>query len=203
MSAKMMTCRIRGAGLYFCLAMLGITCAQSPQEELTELKGTLLTIERSDAVLYVAEEVQKVRRLIHNAESQLASNRFVAANRAIRDARVQLDSIFIYYDHRRKQAARRSDTYLRYAVQVVDSLSRAAMSLPRQTYVEQNTFGLAQNRVRALQAQLKRLLQYQEKNDYLSILREAPVLDQQIIMTRKLILRKAATQFAVKTISLE
>jgi hypothetical protein len=156
--------RLHGACLAL-LALLLVSCATSPTEQLSRAESLLQQLEKSGAEAYLKYELAATRRQIEEAKRLIRKNHFERASQQLYSLCQRLDSCGVAFLQLRQLAQQRSQ-YEVFALSArIDSLRGLVNKIPRQSYIDQNRFDIYMHRLRRYRDEadiLKRLIEQEE-----------------------------------------
>ncbi len=189
-----------GLGNWLMIGVLLGACGYSPQHDLSRARMAFAQLQQSDASEYIPTEMHAIRRLLNRAEAQIRTNRFVAAEQDIREALNRVQRAFVHYHQKKAHAEKQSTEFLMFLNTELRALRTGARGLPRRTYVDQNRYDIVRSRLNTLNKQYAALKAYFNKNQYLTILKEAPAIKKQLLLVHAVMEPPDSKRFVVNKI---
>ena len=156
--------RLHGAWLAL-LALLVVSCATSPTEQLSRAESLLQQLENNGAEAYLRYELAAARRQLEEAKRLIRKNNFEGASQQLYSLCQTLDSCGVAFLQLRQFAQQQSQHEMLALSAGIDSLRGLVSKIPRQSYIDQNRFDIYMHRLRRYRDEtdiLKSLIEQEE-----------------------------------------
>jgi len=180
-----------GAGFF--MSVLLAACASSPADDLTRAQTDLIRLEQQGAEAYLPERILAVRESIRLAREHIQRNRFEQAGKSLRLARAALDTCAAALVDLRSHAKQRSEMQLSQLQSGLDSLAALLKAMPRQSYLDQNLYGLHSLRLIGMRQEAAAMRLDIEQKDYPMALKKGQLLERRLGKSMAAVLENSST----------
>jgi len=188
---------VRGIGVLLFFVVVWGGCANSPQDELAQVTASFSELKNSDAGEYIPDRLESIQGHLDRAARLIRSNRFVNAEDEVQLARQQLQTAYAEYRHKKISAQQKSQAVVNWLALRLDSIRTAASAMPTLTYVDQNRSDIVRSHLNALRKQIGIFQNYLQQQNFLFILRAAPVFRSRLNYVLQIMHDRRSREFQV------
>lgn len=188
--------RLHGACVAL-LALLVVSCATSPTEQLSRAESLLQQLENNGAEGYLRYELAAARRHLEEAKRLIRKNDFERASQQLYGLCQTLDSCGVAFLQLRQLAQQQSQHEMFTLSAKIDSLRGLVNKIPRQSYIDQNRFDIYMHRLRRYRDETDILKSLIEQEEFPLALQRSRKLEFQVRQSITNLLETSAAPSAV------